>query len=82
MKIIKFEASWCQPCKMLSKVINDVKDQITIEIEAVDIDQDNELTKQYQIRGVPTLVMVDGEKEIKRVSGVLTSANLLKFINT
>jgi thioredoxin 1 len=67
---------------MLSKVINDVKDQITIEIEAVDIDQDNELTKQYQIRGVPTLVMVDGEKEIKRVSGVLTSANLLKFINT
>jgi len=80
MKIIKFEASWCQPCKMLSKVINDVKDQITIEIETVDIDQDNELAKQYQIRGVPTLVMVDGEKEIKRVSGMLTTANLLKFV--
>jgi thioredoxin 1 len=80
MKIIKFEASWCQPCKMLSKVINDVKDQITIEIETVDIDQDNELAKRYQIRGVPTLVMVDGEKEIKRVSGMLTTANLLKFV--
>lgn len=80
MKVIKFEASWCQPCKALSKVINDMKDQITVEIETVDIDQNNELTKQYQIRGVPTLVMVDGEKEIKRVSGMLTPANLLKFV--
>jgi thioredoxin 1 len=82
MKVLKFEASWCSPCKMLSRVIEDAKDKITAEIECVDIDENADLAKQYGIRGVPTMVVVDSEgKEIKRQSGMMMESQLLQFLS-
>lgn len=81
MKALKFEASWCQPCKMLTKIMEDAADQITIQVDKIDIDENMELAKQYGIRGVPTMVLVDDEgKEIKRQSGVMMEAQLLEFL--
>lgn len=81
MKVLKFAASWCQPCKMLSRVFEDAKEQITVPVEEIDIDENMELAKQYGIRGVPTLVLVDDEgKEIKRQSGVMQEAQLVEFL--
>ena len=68
MKVLRFTASWCQPCKMLEKTLQDVNTQIPIEV--IDIDNNRELAVQYGIRGVPTLVMIDGDIEVKRFSGV------------
>jgi len=78
-KILKFAASWCQPCKMLSKTI----EGMTIEtpIEEIDIDEQEELAIQYQIRSVPTLVMLDDDKEVKRVTGMQSSTQLEAWIN-
>ena len=39
MKLLKFHATWCQPCKMLSRVIEDAGDKITMPMEEIDIDQ-------------------------------------------
>lgn len=80
MKILKFSAGWCGPCKMLSMTIAGIKDQIPYPIEEIDIDVDSEMAKKFGIRGVPTLVMVDGEKEVKRKVGALTAAELKAFI--
>jgi len=78
-KVLKFAASWCQPCKMLSKTI----EGMTIEtpIEEIDIDEQEELAIQYQIRSVPTLVMLDDDKEVKRVTGMQSSTQLEAWIN-
>ena len=82
MKLLKFHATWCQPCKMLSRVIEDAADKITMPMEEVDIDQNQDLAIQYGIRGVPTLVIVDEEgKEVSRKSGMLMENQLLEFLN-
>ena len=69
-KILRFSAEWCQPCKMLAKNIDAAG--ITLPIEYIDVDKQGDLAAQYKIRGVPTLVLVEGGQEVKRVSGVKT----------
>lgn len=81
MKVLKFYAEWCQPCKMLSRVVEDAAGKISIPVEDIDIDNNMELAKQFGIRGVPTMVLVDDEgKEIRRQSGYVNEGQLLAFI--
>jgi thioredoxin 1 len=81
MKVLKFYADWCQPCKMLSKIIEGAKDKITLPIEEINIDDNQELAQQYGIRGIPALVIVDDAgKEVRRQSGMLVEDKLLEFL--
>lgn len=80
MKVLKFEASWCGPCKMLSKVLEGAEGKYTTEIEVVDIDENPDLAKQYGVRGVPTMVKVDGDKEVARKVGMMNESQLLEFL--
>lgn len=81
MKVLKFEASWCGPCKSLSKVFEEAKDKISMPVEVIDIDQNRDMAVKYGIRGVPTLVILDDEdKEVKRTSGMMMESKLLEFL--
>lgn len=81
MKVLKFEASWCGPCKSLSKVFEEAKDKISMPVEVIDIDQNRDMAVKYGIRGVPTLVILDNEdKEVKRASGMMMESKLLEFL--
>lgn len=80
MKLLKFSASWCGPCKMLSMTIAGIKDEIPYPIEEIDIDNSTDMAQKFNIRGVPTMVLLDGNKEIKRKVGVMTTAELKTFV--
>lgn len=81
MKVLKFSASWCGPCKMLSMTIAGIKDEIPYPVEEIDIDENTELAQKYGIRGVPTLVLVNEDKEVKRKVGALTAPELKQFLS-
>ena len=81
MKVLKFYAEWCAPCKMMTKIIEGAKDKITTKIEEVNIDDNIFLSTQFGIRSVPTMVMVDdNEKEIKRLIGFHKEEDLLSWL--
>ena len=81
MKVLKFYAEWCNPCKMLSKIFEGAADKINLPIEEVDIDDQMELAQQYGIRSVPTLVIVDDAgAEVKRHTGFLNESALMNFL--
>jgi thioredoxin-like negative regulator of GroEL len=81
MKVLKFYAEWCAPCKGLTMIINGAKDKINIPIEEVNIDDNVFMATEYKIRSVPTLVIVDDqENEIKRHTGILNEEKLLEFL--
>jgi thioredoxin 1 len=63
---------------MLAKTLEDVETQIPIEV--IDIDENQQLAVDYGIRGVPTLVMLDGDVEVKRVSGMLMKNQLTDWL--
>ena len=81
MKAIKFYAEWCQPCKMLTRIMEDASDQITTTIEHIDIDNDMQTAIKYGVRGVPTMVLVDDDgKELGRKVGMMNEQELITFL--
>jgi thioredoxin 1 len=83
MKLLKFYAEWCGPCKVQSKIIKDAGDKIKIKVEDVDIDSNVSMSVDFNVRSVPTMILVDDktEVEIKRHVGVLKEVELLEWLN-
>ena len=80
MKILKFYSDWCNTCKMLSNTIDSIKEEIPFEIEEVDATSNAVMTKKYNIRGVPTMIIVNGEAEVKRHIGNMTVEQIKEFV--
>ena len=78
-EVLKFSASWCGPCQALSMTLKNVESDIAIK--EIDIDEELDLAAQYGIRSVPTMVMLEDGKEIKRVSGALALPKVKEFLN-
>lgn len=80
MKVLKFSASWCQPCSALTKTLKEMEN--LPEIENVDIDGNLALATKFAIRSVPTLVIVDeNENEMKRLTGAASKEKLREFFS-
>ena len=77
-KVLRFTASWCQPCKAMAKLMEDVGTDMPIEV--IDIDEQSELAVDYGIRSVPTLVMLEENVEVKRMVGLVTKDKLKNWI--
>ena len=77
-KILRFTASWCQPCKALAKNLEIAN--VGLPIEVIDIDVHDTLAIEYGIRGVPTLVMMDENIEVKRIVGSKTVNELQEWV--
>lgn len=78
-RVLRFTASWCQPCKMLAKNLDSIN--ISVPVEVYDIDVHTEAAMDFGIRGVPTLVMMEGNTEIKRMVGVKSLKDLENWFN-
>lgn len=76
MKILKFYASWCAPCKALTKTIEDLglDKADDIEYQSVNIEEDYDLADKYHITTIPTLIFVkDGEEVIRLIGNIKRS---------
>jgi thioredoxin 1 len=68
MEVLRFTATWCQPCKALAQQLEELG--LDKDVTVVDIDEQQDLAIQYGVRSVPTLIVVDNNKEVKRMVGV------------
>lgn len=82
LALVDFSAEWCGPCKMMAPILQDVKKEMgdTITIIKVDVDQSPQAAKQYQVQGVPTLILFKNGKQLWRQSGVVNKSGLVGVI--
>jgi thioredoxin 1 len=79
--VLYFTADWCNPCKKVKPIVEEMnKDSIT-KFQMIDVDSEMELTKKFEIRSVPTFILIKNGKEIKRTNGAQTREQLEAFIN-
>ena len=77
MEVLRFTATWCQPCKALAQQLEELG--LDKDVTVVDIDEQQDLAIQYGVRSVPTLIAVDNNKEVKRMVGVKAKDILLDW---
>ncbi len=81
--LVDFYATWCGPCKALSPVIKEVKQELgdKMRVLKVDIDKNRSVANKYKIQSVPTLAIFQRGKIIWRESGMKTKTQLLRIAN-
>jgi thioredoxin 1 len=79
--LLKFHATWCQPCKNFAPVVDNVASSRTdVEFVAVDIDQLPALRENYHVRSVPTLVLLKNGEQLDTLVGSNTATNVNQWI--
>lgn len=80
--LVDFHATWCGPCHMQAPILEDVKQRVgeAATIVKIDVDKNPQVASQYQIRGVPTLIIFK-QGEVKwRQSGVFQANELERLL--
>ena len=78
-RIEKFGASWCGPCKVLDRTLEQI---FGIEIVKHDVDEEEELANSKGIRNVPVLIYYnDRDEEVKRTVGAVSLGTIMQIVN-
>lgn len=78
--LLEFYADWCGPCKMLDPVLAELASTTDAAIAKVDVDQNQRLASEYQVRGVPTMVLFDGGEVAEQMTGARDRDTLERLI--
>ena len=82
--LVDFYATWCQPCKMMHPVLEQVKGELgdRIRIIKIDVDKQSATANQYRIQSVPTLMLFRRGEVLWRTSGAMQRVELLATIDS
>lgn len=78
-KVVQFSATWCGPCKMLTRTIEDI-DLEGVEFAKVDIDNDRDLAMEFGVRAVPFLVVFQDGQELRKAPGAKPRDTIISFV--
>jgi len=79
--ILYFTAEWCGPCKQTRPIVEELnREQIMAKFFIIDVDLEIEMAQDFEIKSVPTFVVMKNNKEIHRVTGAKSRQQLEELI--
>ena len=79
--LLDFWATWCGPCRMIAPVLEEVaQEREDVKVCKIDVDQEPELAKQFQIMSIPTLIVMEKGKIINQALGAMPKNSVLALL--
>jgi len=77
--LVDFHALWCGPCKMQGPILQEFANDIDgkVRVIKIDIDKNEHIAQQYNVKSVPTLIMFKEGKVLWQEAGMKTKQQLL-----
>lgn len=81
--LLYFSTTWCAPCKNMALIIDDISTQYGEHLAMINIDVDEQmpLARQFEVRGVPTLVLLDKLHNTSSLVGGVTKVQVEGWLN-
>jgi thioredoxin 1 len=80
--VLYFTAEWCNPCKQTRPIVEELnREQIMAKFFIIDVDSEIEMAQDFEIKSVPTFVVMKDNKEIYRVTGAKSRQQLEDLID-
>jgi len=80
-QVIRFTASWCQPCKAYAPIFERVASEVSgVQFKTIDVDSGDPLIMKFGIRNVPTTVVLNGNEVVSKQSGMIGETQLKQMI--
>ena len=81
MKVIKFYADWCGPCKTYAPIFDKVVNELNVEYENINVDKDTTgLAAKYKVRSIPLTVFINEDGTSTKEVGMLSEDKLKQLI--
>jgi thioredoxin 1 len=78
-QLFYFSAEWCQPCKTLAPIMEEVASQIPVQ--KINVDYEADVITKYGVRNIPTVILVENGQEVRRFTGARSYNDVIKFVN-
>ena len=80
--VIDFWADWCGPCKSMAPIFERLAGEFEphLRFAKVDTDAESELAQYFRIQTIPTLSVIRDRREVARISGLLSIADLRRWL--
>lgn len=80
--VVDFFANWCGPCRKLAPILEEVESELKekVKFAKINTDENIEMAKQYQVSGLPTLMVFKNGESIERLVGLMPKSSIITNI--
>ena len=79
--LVDFFASWCGPCRMVSPIVDEIaEERPDIKVVKINVDDEPSLASRFGVMSIPTLVVIEGGREVNRLMGARPKETILEAL--
>lgn len=78
--VVDFSASWCGPCKMFGPIFEEVSNDNDFNFVKLDVDKASDVAREYGVMSIPTIILFENGKEVKRFTGFMSKDDFTEFL--